>query len=50
MHLGLKASDHVTMTPHFGSADTRSRSRMTDLCAANIDAVLSGNPALTPIR
>lgn len=49
VHPELKDSDHVSMTPHFGSADTRCRSRMTDLCAANIDAVLSGNPALTPI-
>lgn len=45
----LAALDNVAMTPHFGSADVRSRSRMTALCAQNVDAVLSRRAAVTPI-
>jgi lactate dehydrogenase-like 2-hydroxyacid dehydrogenase len=37
------------MAPHIGSATEDSRRMMTDLCAANIRAVLAGRPALTPV-
>ncbi|GAB4554839.1 MAG: glyoxylate reductase [Phycisphaerales bacterium] len=49
VHPGLVGLENVVMTPHFGSGDVRSRSQMTALCAANIDGVLSGRGAMTPI-
>ncbi|MEM1424184.1 MAG: D-glycerate dehydrogenase [Planctomycetota bacterium] len=49
IHPGLAGLENVVMTPHFGSADVRSRAQMTALCAANIDGVLSGRGAVTPI-
>lgn len=46
----LLSAPNVVMTPHFGSANTECRTKMTELCAANIRAVLAGKPPLTPIR
>lgn len=41
--------DNVVLTPHYGSASSASRQQMSQLCAANIRAVLAGKPAITPI-
>ncbi len=46
----LLSAPNVVMTPHFGSANTECRTQMTRLSAANIRAVLAGEPPLTPIR
>jgi len=45
----LLSAPNVVMTPHFGSANTQSRSEMTELTAANIRLVLAGEPALTRV-
>jgi len=49
IHPDLKGLDNIVMTPHFGSANERSRAGMTSLCAANISAVVRGLPAVTPV-
>lgn len=49
-HPGLLGLANVVLTPHYGSANARSRGAMTALCAANINAVLSGGEAVTPVR
>lgn len=41
--------DNVVLLPHLGSATTETRSTMVDLAARNIDGVLSGSGALTPV-
>jgi glyoxylate reductase len=40
---------NVALTPHYGSASFASRQQMSELCAANIRAVLAGKPPVTPI-
>lgn len=49
-HLELKAMPNVVMTPHMASATVDARAAMSRLAAANILAVLSGEPALTPAK
>jgi len=49
VHPDLAALESVVMAPHIGSATTDSRRRMVELCAANVRAVLSGKPAITPV-
>lgn len=49
VHPGLRELDNVVLTPHYGSANERSRGAMTALCAANINAVLSGRDPVTPV-
>lgn len=49
IHPALASLDNVIMAPHIGSATVDSRRMMTDLCAANIQAVLAGRPPLTPV-
>jgi glyoxylate reductase len=49
VHPDLIGLDSVVMAPHIGSATIDSRRMMTDLCAANIRAVLAGEPPLTPV-
>jgi len=46
---GLVELDNVVLTPHYGSANRRSRSAMTELCARNIAAVLRGDEPETPV-
>lgn len=41
---------HVVMTPHIGSASTPTRRSMCQLAIDNLDAVLSGRPAKTPVN
>ena len=49
IHPGLAMLDNVVMTPHCGSANERSRGMMTALCAANVRAVLAGEPPVTEV-
>jgi glyoxylate reductase len=48
VHPGLLDRDDVVLAPHLGSATTRARADMVELCAANIVAVLRGQPPVTP--
>lgn len=50
VHPALLARDNVVLAPHLGSADRRTREAMARLAADNVVAVLSGEPALTPVR
>jgi glyoxylate reductase len=45
----LLALENVVLSPHLGSSTTETRVAMADLAARNVIAVLSGNPALTPV-
>jgi glyoxylate reductase len=47
---GLAELENVILTPHIASATIETRSKMAELAAQNIIAVLSGKPPLTPIR
>ena len=49
IHPGLLGLDNVVLSPHLGSAARETRTAMADLAVANVLAVLSGQPALTPI-
>lgn len=44
--LGL---ENVLLSPHLGSSTRETRTAMGDLAAANVIAVLNGQPAITPI-
>lgn len=46
----LLSARGVTALPHIGSASRAARKGMAELAAANIAAVLSGRPPLTPVR
>jgi glyoxylate reductase len=46
---GLNALDNAVLIPHLGSATVETRAAMATLAARNTVAVLSGEPALTPI-
>lgn len=50
MHPGLLACDNVVLAPHLGSATRETRTAMALLAARNVIEVLSGRPALTPVR
>lgn len=47
---GLESLPNVVLTPHIASATVEARSAMGELAAKNIIAILSGNPALTPVK
>lgn len=49
IHPGLLGLDNVVLLPHLGSATTETRTAMASLAADNAIAVLSGEPALTPV-
>ncbi len=49
VHPDLVGLDNIVMAPHMGSASVDSRRAMTELCAANVRAVLTGNAPLTPV-
>lgn len=46
---GLAELDNAVLIPHLGSATVETRAAMATLAARNAVAVLSGQPALTPI-
>jgi len=46
----LKELKNVVLTPHIASATEETRSKMSELAAKNIIAVLEGREALTPAR
>ncbi len=48
-HPDLAPLPNVVLAPHIGSASVGSREMMTNLCAANVRAVLAGKPPLTPV-
>jgi len=47
---GLAQLPNMVLTPHTASATEETRSAMSDLAAKNIIAVLSGEPAITPVK
>ena len=49
VHPDLLGFENVVLVPHLGSATTETRTAMADLAAQNVVAVLSGQPALTPV-
>jgi glyoxylate reductase len=49
VHPHLLKLENVVLAPHLGSATTETRTGMADLAVRNAIAVLSGQPALTPV-
>ncbi len=49
IHPDLLTLDNVLLVPHLGSGTTETRTAMADLAVRNVVAVLSGQPALTPL-
>lgn len=47
---GLAQLSNTILTPHTASATEETRSAMSELCAKNIIAVLSGQESLTPVK
>lgn len=45
----LRAMENVVLLPHIGSAAAATRDAMGELAVQNVAAVLSGQPALTPV-
>jgi glyoxylate reductase len=49
LHPGLAELENAVLIPHLGSATVETRAAMATLAARNAVAVLSGQPALTPV-
>jgi glyoxylate reductase len=49
VHSELLTLENVVLAPHLGSATTETRTAMADLAVRNVIAVLSGQPAITPV-
>jgi glyoxylate reductase len=49
VHADLLRLENVLLVPHLGSATRETRTAMADLAVANVLAVLSGRPPLTPV-
>lgn len=49
VHPDLLGLDNVVLAPHLGSATRETRTAMADLAVRNVIAVLSGQPAITPV-
>ena len=49
VHPKLLELENVVLAPHIGSASMETRDRMATLAAENLRAVLSGEPAKTPV-
>jgi glyoxylate reductase len=49
IHSDLLLLENVLLAPHLGSGTIETRTAMADLAAANVAAVLSGRPPLTPV-
>lgn len=45
----LLTLENVMLVPHLGSGTVETRTAMADLAVRNVDAVLSGQPPLTPV-
>ncbi len=50
VHPDLLHLENVLLVPHLGSGTTETRTAMAELAAANVVAVLGGQPPLTPVR
>lgn len=50
VHADLLGLENALLIPHLGSATRETRAAMADLAIDNVLTVLSGQPALTPIR
>jgi glyoxylate reductase len=46
----LRHRDNACLTPHLGSATRETRTAMAELAVRNVIAVLSGQPAITPVN
>jgi glyoxylate reductase len=49
IHRGLLALENVVLSPHLGSSTIETRTTMIHLAVDNLIAVLSGQPAITPV-
>lgn len=49
VHPDLLTLENALLIPHLASATTETRTAMADLAVANVLAVLSGQPAVTPV-
>jgi glyoxylate reductase len=49
IHPDLLSLENVLLVPHLGSGTTETRTAMAELAVANVVAVLSGQPPLTPV-
>jgi glyoxylate reductase len=49
VHPRLLELENVVLAPHIGSASIETRDKMATLAAENLRAVLSGEPARTPV-
>ncbi|HKE82772.1 MAG TPA: D-glycerate dehydrogenase [Vicinamibacterales bacterium] len=49
IHPKLATFENVVLSPHLGSSAIETRTAMIDLAARNVIAVLTGQPAITPI-
>jgi glyoxylate reductase len=49
IHPRLRAAPRVVLLPHIGSATDDTRRRMAAIALANVQAVLKGEPPLTPV-
>src|SRR2546421_571632 len=49
VHARLRAAPRTVLLPHIGSATLETRRQMATIAVANVQAVLKGDPALTPV-
>ena len=49
IHPRLRAAPRTVLLPHIGSATEETRRKMAAIAVANVQAVLSGKPPLTPV-
>jgi len=49
IHPRLRAAPRTVLLPHIGSATREARTRMAAVAVANVQAVLRGDPPLTPV-
>jgi len=49
IHPRLRAAPRVVLLPHIGSATQETRRKMAAIALANVQAVLAGEPPLTPV-
>ena len=49
IHPRLRAAPRTVLLPHIGSATEETRRKMAAIAVANVQAVLNGNPPLTPV-